>query len=102
MFLFIGQKNFLKKIRLRVGVWRWVCGGGRGSLDGKTGVQGGRFSRATLRDVRLFRCKRFTGCLFSEVKDRTFTKKGVLFRLRSYCFGSLYREGIKNKGNIIQ
>ena len=30
IFLFIGQKNFSKKIRLRVGVWRWVCGGGRG------------------------------------------------------------------------
>ena len=71
--------------------------GDGGLLDGKTGVQGGSLTVATLRDVRLFRCKRFEGCLFSEVKDQTFTKKGVLFRLRSYCFGSLYREGVRNK-----
>ena len=77
---------------------------GGGSVEGDGGLwmvkQGHRvegLTVATLRDVRLFRCKRFTGCLFSEVKDRTFTKKGVLFRLRSYCFGSLYREGVRNK-----
>ena len=64
------------------------------------GVEG--LTVATLRDVRLFRCKRFEGCLFMIGRIGTFTKKGLLFRLRSYCFGSLYREGIKNKGNIIQ
>ena len=60
MFLFIGQKNFqkkfgrdfikkiLKKIRRMVGVWRWVCGGGWGSLDGKTEAQGGRFDRCNV------------------------------------------------------
>lgn len=57
---------------------------------------------ATLRDVRLFRCKRFEGIIPVKVEIGTYEKKGVFFRLRSYCFGSLYREGIKNKGNIIQ
>ena len=57
---------------------------------------------ATLRDVRLFRCKRFEGTFPVIGRIGTFTKKGLLFRLRSYCFGSLYREGMKNKGNIIQ
>ena len=52
---------------------------------------------ATLRDVRLFRCKRFEGTFPVIGRIGTFTKKGVLFRLRSYCFGSLYREGVRNK-----
>ena len=85
-----------------MGVWRWVCGGGRGSLDGETRVWGEGLAVATLRDVRLFRCKRFEGCYPVIGRIGTSTKKGLLFRLRSYCFGSLYREGMKNKGNIIQ
>ena len=57
---------------------------------------------ATLRDVRLFRCKRFEGCLSVIGRIGTFTKKGLLFRLRSYCFGSLYREGGKEQKSINQ
>ena len=68
------------------------------SLDGETRVWGEGLAVATLRDVRLFRCKRFEGCLFNNGREGTFTKKGLLFRLRSYCFGSLYREGVRNKG----
>ena len=82
---------------------------GGGSVEGDGGLwmvkQGHRvegLTVATLRDVRLFRCKRFEGCLSRNGRIGTFTKKGLLFRLRSYCFGSLYREGMKNKGNIIQ
>lgn len=43
-----GRKISKKKFRKRVGVWRWVCGGGRGSLDGETGVQDGRFDRCNV------------------------------------------------------
>ena len=76
--------------------------GDGGMLDGKTGVQGGSLTVATLRDVRLFRCKRFEVCLFSDGREGTFTKKGLLFRLRSCCFGSLYRGKSKEQKNINQ
>ena len=72
---------------------------GGGSVEGDGGLwmvkQGYRvecLTVATLRDVRLFRCKRFERCLFSDWKDRNGLKKGSLFSSRSYCFGSLYRE----------
>ena len=82
---------------------------GGGSVEGDGGFwmvkQGYRvegLTVATLRDVRLFRCKRFEGYLSAIGRIGTVRKKGVFFRLRSYCFGSLYREGMKNKGIIIQ
>ena len=95
---FYRPKKFSQKISfdggcLEVGLWRgtgvyWIV---------KQGYRVEDLTVATLRDVRLFRCKRFEGCLSSDGRIGTFTKKGLLFRLRSYCFGSLYRDGARNK-----
>ena len=72
---------------------------GGGSVEGDGGLwmvkQGYRVEGsavATLRDVRLFRCKRFEGVVSVIGRIGTVRKKGVFFRLRSCCFGSLYRE----------
>ena len=95
MFLFIGQKNFKKKFRLRVyvpfykmknflrkkilkknseegGCLEMGCVEGDGGLwMVKQGYKMEGLTVATLRDVRLFRCKRFEGCLSSEWKEGT-------------------------------
>ena len=98
MFLFIGwkifwEKNFEKKISEEGGCLEMGCVEGDGGLwMVKQGYRVECSAVATLRDVRLFRCKRFEGIRSAVGGIGTFTKKGLLFRLRSYCFGSLYRE----------
>ena len=61
-----------------------MFGGGSVEGDGglwmvKQGVQGEGSAVATLRDVRLFRCKRFEGYYPMIGRIGTFTKKGLFF-----------------------
>ena len=80
MFLFIGQKKFSKKISfeggcLEMGVWR-----GTGCLwMVKQGYKMEGLTVATLRDVRLFRCKRFEGCLSRNGRIGTVRKRVCFF-----------------------
>lgn len=87
------QKKILKKNSEEGGCLEMGCVEGDGGLwMVKQGYRVECSAVATLRDVRLFRCKRFEGDVSVIGRIGTFTKKGLLFRLRSYCFGSLYRE----------
>ena len=82
---------------------------GGGSVEGDGGLwmvkQGHRvegLTVATLRDVRLFRCKRFEGILFSEWKDRNGTKKRCVFSSPFLLFWKFIQRRSKEQKSINQ
>ena len=77
---------------------------GGGSVEGDGGLwmvkQGHRvegLTVATLRDVRLFRCKRFERCLFSDWKDRNVHEKGASFSFAFLLFWKSIQGGYEEQ-----